>query len=123
MYKHKVYVLYHIDRVQGSRQDMILEASLAIYMNQEVNIEFLDESLRMLGKRRNNIRMRNIFVLLASPEMATQSRFLCIVYFADINSYVLVSREDTRAQGLSFWGSSRRAMVHAVYGKSPGHSP
>ena len=36
----------------------------------------------MTGKRRDNILIRNIFVLLASPEMAAQSRFLCIVYFA-----------------------------------------
>ena len=35
----------------------------------------------MPGKRRDNILMRNIFVLLASPKMAAQSRFLCIVYF------------------------------------------
>ena len=34
----------------------------------------------MPGKRRDNILMRNIFVLLASPKMAAQSRFLCIVY-------------------------------------------
>ena len=67
MDKHPVYVLYHVEQVQGSRQEMILEDLLAIYMNQEVNIEFLDESLRMPGKRRDNILMRNIFVLLASP--------------------------------------------------------
>ena len=47
----------------------------------EVNIEFLDESLRMPGKRRVNILMQYIFLLLASPEMAIQSRFVCIVYF------------------------------------------
>ena len=61
---------------------MILEASLAIYMNREVNIELLDESLRIPGKRCDNILMRNLFVLLALPEMAAQSLFLCIVYFA-----------------------------------------
>ena len=33
MDKHPGYVMYHVDRVRGSRQDMILEASLAIYMN------------------------------------------------------------------------------------------
>ena len=65
--KHPGYVLYHVEWVQGSRQDMILEASLAIYMNWEVNIELLDDSLRMPGKRRDNILMRNIFVLLTSP--------------------------------------------------------
>ena len=35
----------------------------------------------MPGNRRDNILMRNIFVLLASPEMAAEYRFLCIVYF------------------------------------------
>ena len=50
-------------------------------MNQEVNIEFLDDSLRMPGKIRDNILTRSLFVLLALPEMAAQSRFLCIVYF------------------------------------------
>ena len=53
--------------MRGSRQDMILEALLAIYMNREVNIELLDESLRIPGKIRDNILMRNIFVLLESP--------------------------------------------------------
>ena len=33
MDKHLGYVLYHVERVQGSIQDMILKASLAIYMN------------------------------------------------------------------------------------------
>ena len=36
----------------------------------------------MPGKRRDNILMKNIFVLLAFLEMAAQSRFLCIFYFA-----------------------------------------
>ena len=65
--KHPEYVMYHVERVRGSRQHMILEASLAIYMNGEVNIEFFDESLLVAGKRRDNILMRNLFVLLASP--------------------------------------------------------
>ena len=82
MDKYPGFVLYHVERVQGSRQDMILEASLAIYMNGEVNIEFLYEFLRMPGKRRDNIFTQNVFVLLALSEMAAQSRFLCIVYFS-----------------------------------------
>ena len=59
--------MYHVDQVQGFRQVMILEALLDIYMNQEVRIEFLVESLRIPDKRRDNILMQNIFVLLASP--------------------------------------------------------
>ena len=121
--KHPGYVLYHVQQVRGSIQDMILEALLDIYTNQEVNIEFLDESLQMTGKIRDNILMRNLFVLLASTEMAAQSRFLFIVYFANMHSHALVNREYTRAQKLYCWGSSIRAMVHAVDGKSPGHSP
>ena len=66
MDKHPGYVLYHVERVRGSILDMILEASLAIYINREVNIELLDESLRIPGKRCDNILMQNLFVLLAS---------------------------------------------------------
>ena len=51
-------------------------------MNRAVTIEFLDESIRMTSNRRDNILMRNLFVLLVSPEAAAQSRFLCIFYFA-----------------------------------------
>ena len=123
MDNHPGCVMYHVEQVQGSIQDIIFEASLAIYINRDLNIEFFDESLRIPGKRRDNILMRNIFLLLASPEMAAQSRFLCIFYFANMHSHVLVSKEDTLAQGLSCWGSSRRAMVHAVDGESPGQSP
>ena len=61
MDKHLGYVLYHVEQVKGSRQDMILEASLAIYMNWEVNIEFLDESLRIPGNRRDIILVEIIF--------------------------------------------------------------
>ena len=122
MDKHPWYLLYHVEQVQYSRQEIILEALLDIYMNQEINTEFLDDSLRMPGKRCDNILMQNLFVLLASPEMAAQSSFICIFYFANMHSHALVSREDTRAQVLSCWGSYRRAMVHTVDGKSPRHS-
>ena len=67
MDKNPGYVLYHIEQVRGSIQEIILEASLDIYMNQGVNIEFLDESLRMPGKRCDNILMQNLYVLLKSP--------------------------------------------------------
>ena len=112
--KHPWYVLYHVEQVRGSIQDVILEASLATYMDREVNIEFLDESLRIPRKIRGKIIVQNLFVLLASPEMVAQSRFLCIVYFANMTSCAFVSREYKRAQGLSCWVSSRKAMVHAV---------
>ena len=79
---HPSYVLYHVERVRGARMDMILEAALAIYMNREVNVEFLDHMLSTPGKSSENVLMRNLFLLLGSPEMAAQSRFLCIIYFS-----------------------------------------
>ena len=79
---HPSYVLYHVERVRGARQDMILEAALAIYMNREVNVDFLDHMLSTPGKSSENVLMRNLFLLLGSPEMAAQSRFLCIIYFS-----------------------------------------
>ena len=60
MDKHPGYVLYHVEQVRGSIQDMILEASLDIYMNREADIEFLYEYLIMTGKRSDNILTRNI---------------------------------------------------------------
>ena len=69
MDKHPGYILYHVEQVRGSRQDMILEAFPNIYINREVNIEFLDDSLQTTGKRRDNILLRNIFMILASQEM------------------------------------------------------
>ena len=43
--------------------------------------------------------------------------------FCNVHSHALVIREDIQDQGLSCWGSYRIAIVHAVDGKSPGHSP
>ena len=75
---HPSYVLYNVERVCGARMDMILEAALAICMNREVNVEFLDHMLSTPGKSSENVLMRNLFLLLGSPEMAAQSRFLCL---------------------------------------------
>ena len=70
MNNHPGCVLYHVELVRGSRQDMILEALLDIDINLEVTIEFLDESLRMPGKRRDKHTYTKCFLLFASPEMA-----------------------------------------------------
>ena len=121
--KHPMYVLYQVKQVRGSRQEMILDSSFAIYMNQEVNIELLDEALRMTGKRRDNILMQNLFLLLTSTEIAAQYYFLCIVYFENMHLHALVGREDTRYQGITCLGSSRRAMVYVVDGNITGYSP
>ena len=62
--------------------DMILEAAVPIYMNRVVCIEYLDYCLKMVGKKRENILMRNLWVLLSSSEMVAQTRLYGIMYFA-----------------------------------------
>ena len=57
---HPDYVLFHVERVRAARQDLILEASLAIYMNNDPNVDFLDYYLRTPGKRQDNILLHNL---------------------------------------------------------------
>ena len=96
MDNHPGCVLCPVDKVLFSRQDMVLEAPLSIYMNQEVNIEFLDYSLIMPGKRCNNILMKKQFVIgLAINGSAISVSMHCL--FFDMHSHALVSREDARA--------------------------
>ena len=56
----------------------------------------------MPGKRRDNILMLNLFVLLDSPEMAAQSRFLCIFYFAICIPMCWLSGKTHELKGFTF---------------------
>ena len=49
-------------------------------MNRLPVVEYLDYSLKMTGKRRDNILMRNLFVLFSSLEMVAQTRMYGILY-------------------------------------------
>ena len=51
-------------------------------MNRCACIEYLDHSLKMVGKRRENILKRNLFTLMSSSEMVAQTRFYGIMYLA-----------------------------------------
>ena len=61
---------------------MILEAAVPIYTNRVVCIEYLDYCLKMVGKKSNNVLMRNLWDLLSSSEMVAQTRLYGIMYFA-----------------------------------------
>ena len=54
----------------------------AIYMNRPLNVEFLDERLRVRGNE--NILQKNLFVVLSSLEMIAVSRMLSILNVAII---------------------------------------
>ena len=79
---HPTFALYHVARCRGARMDMILEAAVPIYMNRVVCIEYLDYCLKMVGKKSDNILMRNLWVLLSSSEMVAQTRLYGIMYFS-----------------------------------------
>ena len=80
--KHPTFCLYHVARCRGARMDMILEAAIPLYMNRRVCIEYLDYSLKMVGKRRDNILKINLWTLMSSSEMVAQTRFYGIMYLA-----------------------------------------
>ena len=72
-------LLFHVESTHGARQDIVFTSSLAMFMNREVNMEFLDYCLSMPGKD-GHILQKNLFVLLSSLEMVAQCRLLAIVY-------------------------------------------
>ena len=70
--------LYGVTRSSGSRQDLICMGSIAIYMNRNYNVEFLNEKLTL--KNHDNILEENLFTILVSSEMVSVARFWAIVH-------------------------------------------
>jgi len=70
--------VYHVYNAQGSRHELCLLAAPAIYMNRLSSVEYMDEILR-LPKKRHNILMRNLFVVLTSAEKVALSCLLTII--------------------------------------------
>ena len=79
---HPTFPLYHVARCRGGRFDIILECAVPIYMNRYICVEYLDYCLKMVGKKRDNILMKNLWCLLSSDEMVAQTRFYGILFFA-----------------------------------------
>ena len=59
-----------------------MEAAIPLYMNRVVCIEYLDYSLKMVGKKRENILKQNLFTLMSSSEMVAQTRFYGMMFLA-----------------------------------------
>eukprot|EP00956_Cyclotella_meneghiniana_P030815 scaffold78775_cov36-Cyclotella_meneghiniana.AAC.2 len=76
-------LLLHVERASGSRQDLCTEGCLAIYMNYEYYVEFLDEMLRKRdANEKASILQQNLFVILTSVEMLALSRLLSIIHLS-----------------------------------------
>ena len=76
---HPGALLLHVERATGSRNDLIVEGSGAVYWNRQYWVEFLDDRLRIPG---DNILQENLFVVLSSLEIVALSRVYSIVHLA-----------------------------------------
>jgi hypothetical protein len=79
---HPGVLLMHVERAAGSRQDLCTEGSMAIYMNHEVYVQFLDNQLRKYRHDKPSILQQNLFVALTSQEMIALSRLLSIFHIS-----------------------------------------
>ena len=109
---HPTFALYHVTRCRGGRFDMILECAVPIYINRYICVEYLDYCLKMVGKKKDNILIRNLWCLLTSNEMVAQMRFYGIFFF--LLAFALANGEDTRAFKLSRGRPTGRAMVRKI---------
>ena len=75
---HPMAFLLHTERANGNRQDVICMGADAVYINRPLNVEFLDQRLRI--KDNANILQENLFVVLSSLEMVAVSRLFSILH-------------------------------------------
>ena len=60
--------LFHVESTHGTRQEIVLVYSLAMVMNWDINLEFLDYCLS-IPKQDSHLLHKNLFVLLSSVEI------------------------------------------------------
>ena len=72
--------LMHADRSTGSCQDIITMGAGPIYWNRNFNVMFLDYVLRVKGVC--NILQENLFTVLSSLEMISNSRSFSIIHIS-----------------------------------------
>eukprot|EP00956_Cyclotella_meneghiniana_P032426 scaffold89181_cov36-Cyclotella_meneghiniana.AAC.1 len=79
-------LLLHVERASGSRQDLCTEGCMAIFMNYEYYVEFLDQMLRKRdANEKASILQQNLFVILTSVEMLALSRLLMSIIHLSIS--------------------------------------
>ena len=76
---HPGALLLHVERASGSRKDLCVEGSGALYWNRKYWIEFLDKQLRTPG---DNILQENLFIILSSCEMTALARVCTIIHLS-----------------------------------------
>merc|ERR1712032_258621 len=81
---HAGEFLFHTERSNGSRQDIVAIGSMAIYYNRGVYLEFLDERMKFSSATSGdkNILQSCLFIQLGCVELAAAARLFCILYLS-----------------------------------------
>ena len=81
---HAGEFLFHTERSNGSRQDIVAIGSMAIYYNRGVYLEFLDERMKLTSATSGdkNILQSCLFIQLGCVELAAAARLFCILYLS-----------------------------------------
>ena len=91
-------LLLHVERAAGSRQDLCMEGSMAVYLNYPYCVELLD--MMLLKHRQGNsnykasILQQNLFVALTSEDMIALSCLLVIFHIC-LHTIPLVGWKDS----------------------------
>ena len=101
--------LLHAERASGNRQDVICMGADAVYINRPLNVEFLDQRLRI--KDNANILQENLFIVLSSLEMIAVSRLFSILHVAIVIPFRWLAG-NTHKLAHRKWGA--RSMGRAV---------
>jgi len=106
---HPMDFLLHAERAAGNRMDVICMGADAIYIDRRLNVEFLDERLRI--KDNSNILQENLFIVLSSLEMIAVSRLFSILHVSIVIPFRWLAG-NTHKLAQHKWGA--RSMGRAV---------
>ena len=77
---HPGALLFNLERVSGSRQDIAVEGACAVYWNRPYYVEFLFDRLSVNDS--DNILRENLWIILTSKEMVAMFRTLSIAHIS-----------------------------------------
>jgi hypothetical protein len=111
---HPGILLYPVESTHGSRQDIVFSSSVAMVMNRNVVIRFLDYMLSMPGNDGDSVLKRNIFCVLSSSEMIAQCRVLAILHFTAMLSLRWLAGKMHKMSSYK-WGARHMGHVLDVF--------
>ena len=111
-------LLLHVERAAGSRQDLCTEGCLAIYMNNEYYVEFLDTALRKRKKNQGaSILQMNLFVVLTSSEMIALARLLSIIHIYVVMPFRFLAGKTHEFAEFNWGAADMSRVIKVLYDK------